>query len=213
MEKEEILSAYSDYLLDHQERPKSMHHFAKHLEVGEQDIYAHFASFEAMESGIMAHFVENARDLTIEQASNDEAFTDQRTQLVTFYLTLVEVLKANRSLVLLLLPKGKEQLQGWKNLKSSKTIFLDYVRNLNIKIEALSFIPSDKVKEKSVELAAWGQFVTILSFWLKDESPDFERTDIFIEKSLKLSFDISDSTILQSIVDLGKFVTQSETVK
>lgn len=210
MEKETILSAYSDYLLDHQERPKSMHHFAKHLEIGEQEIYAHFASFEAIEASIMAHFVENARDLTVEQASSNEAFTDQRTQMVTFYLTFVEVLKANRSLVQLLLPQGKEQLQAWKNLKQAKHTFLDYVRSLDIKIEALSFIPSDKVKEKTLDVAAWGQFITILAFWMKDDSPDFERTDIFIEKSLKLSFEISDSTILHSIVDLGKFVTQNE---
>lgn len=210
MKKDEILSAYSEYLLDHQERPKSMHHFAKHLEISEQDIYAHFASFEAMEGHILAQFVENARDLTVEQASNDEAFSDQRTQMVTFYLTLVEVLKSNRSLVLLLLPKGKDQLQAWKNLKAARKVFLEYIGSLEIQIEALSFIPSDKVKEKTLEVAAWTQFISILAFWMKDDSADFERTDIFIEKSLKLSFDISDSTIIQSIVDLGKFVTQHE---
>ncbi len=210
MKKEEVLSAYADYLLDHQERPKSMYHFAKHLEIGEQDVYSHYASFEAMEASMMAQFVENARDLTIEQASNDESFAEQRTQMVTFYLTFVEVLKANRSLVQLLLPKGKDQLQAWKNLKSAKKVFLEYVNSLDINIEALSFIPSDKVKEKTLEVAAWSQFITILAFWMNDDSADFERSDIFIEKSLKLSFDISDSTILHSIVDLGKFVTHHE---
>lgn len=87
---------------------------------------------------------------------------------------------------------------------------MEYVNSLDINIEALSFIPSDKVKEKTLEVAAWSQFITILAFWMNDDSADFERSDIFIEKSLKLSFDISDSTILHSIVDLGKFVTQHE---
>lgn len=210
MKKERILTAYADYLLDHQERPKSMHHFAKELKVSEQKIYAHYTSFEAIEGGIIAQFVENARDLAVQQGASDEAFSDQRTQMLTFYLTFVEVLKANRSLVLLLLPKGKDQLQAWKNLKTAKKVFLAYVRSLDIKIEALSFIPSDKVKEKTVEAAAWAQFLSILGFWMKDDSANFERTDIFIEKSLKLSFEISDSTILHSIVDLGKFVTQNE---
>lgn len=149
-------------------------------------------------------------DLTIEQAQSDEAFNEQQTQMVTFYLTFVEVLKANRSLVMILLPKGKDQLQSLKNLKSAKKVFLDYVHSLDIKIEALSFIPSDKVKEKTLEVAAWSQFITILAFWMNDDSAGFERTDIFIEKSLKLSFEISDSSILHSIVDLGKFVTQNE---
>ena len=210
MERKEILSTYSDYLLDHQERPKSMHHFAKHLEIDEQDIYAHFASFEAMEASIMANLVENVVDLTVEQAQNDHTFSEPRVQMVTFYLTFVEVLKANRSLVLLLLPKGAEQLQAWKNLKSAKKVFLAYVKALDINAEALSFIPSDQIKEKTVEVAAWSQFKIILAFWMQDDSVDFERTDIFIEKSLKLSFDISDSTILQSIVDLGKFVARHE---
>lgn len=210
MEKDKILSAFADYLLDHQERPTSMHHFAKHLEIGEQEIYAHFASFEAMEAGILGQFVENAKELTIEQGAASEAFTEQRAQMLTFYLTLSEVLTANRSLVLLLLPQGKDQLQAWKNLKTAKKVFLDFVKMIDIKIEALSFIPSDKFKEKTIETAAWAQFLSILGFWMKDDSAGFERTDIFIEKSLKLSFEISDSTLLHSLVDLGKFVTQNE---
>jgi len=210
MEKETLLEGYGVYLLEHQSRPKSMYHFAQHLKIDEQNIYAHFASFDSMESAIMGQFVENARDLALQQAAEDDAFKEQRAQLLTFYLTLVEVMKANRSLTLLLLPKGKDQLQAWKNLKSAKHIFLEYINTLGITIEALSFIPSDTVKDKALEVTAWGQFLSILGFWIKDDSADFERTDIFIEKNLKLSFDIADSNIIQSIVDLGKFTMRHE---
>jgi hypothetical protein len=43
-------------------------------------------------------------------------------------------------------------------------------------------------------------------YWLKDTSPDFEKTDLFIEKSLKLSFDIVDSSVAESFIDFGKFM-------
>jgi AcrR family transcriptional regulator len=201
MKKEDILSAYGEYFLEHQESPKSMYHFAKHLEVEEERIYAHFSSFDAIQAEIIAAFVENAIELTQKQAESDESFSDQRTQLLTFYLTLTEILKGNRSLALLLLPQDKNQLQAWKNLKATKKVFLHFIRGLDIKIDALSFIPSDDIKSKTVDMAAWAQFISIMGFWIKDDSPGFERTDIFIEKSLKLSFELSDSNILQSAVD------------
>ena len=41
---------------------------------------------------------------------------------------------------------------------------------------------------------------------MKDESANFEKTDIFIEKSLKLSFDLTESNVVKSIFELGKFL-------
>jgi hypothetical protein len=45
-----------------------------------------------------------------------------------------------------------------------------------------------------------------LKFWLDDTSASFEKTDIFIEKSIKVSFDVIDTTPLKSIIDFGKFL-------
>jgi hypothetical protein len=41
---------------------------------------------------------------------------------------------------------------------------------------------------------------------MKDSSPNFEKTDALIEKSVKASFEIIESFPLQSVVDLGKFL-------
>jgi hypothetical protein len=41
---------------------------------------------------------------------------------------------------------------------------------------------------------------------MDDSSSSFEKTDIFIEKSLKTSFDLIDTTPLKSIIDFGKFL-------
>jgi hypothetical protein len=45
-----------------------------------------------------------------------------------------------------------------------------------------------------------------MKFWLDDTSPSFEITDIFIEKSVKASFDLINTTPLKSIIDFGKFL-------
>jgi hypothetical protein len=42
--------------------------------------------------------------------------------------------------------------------------------------------------EKSREEALWLHFLSIIEFWQKDESPSFEKTDLFIEKTIDTGF-------------------------
>jgi len=70
----------------------------------------------------------------------------------------------------------------------------------------LDFVPDHSIKSKALRGMAWLQFMSVLLFWLKDESKGFNRTDVFIEKSLKFSFDLTDSNVISSFIDLNKFV-------
>ena len=45
-----------------------------------------------------------------------------------------------------------------------------------------------------------------LKFWLDDTSSNFEKTDIFIEKSVDTSFEFLEVKPLKKLVDLGKFL-------
>ena len=45
-----------------------------------------------------------------------------------------------------------------------------------------------------------------LKFWLDDTSPSFEKTDIYIEKSVKASFELMNTAPLESLIDFGKFI-------
>jgi hypothetical protein len=45
-----------------------------------------------------------------------------------------------------------------------------------------------------------------LKFWLDDTSASFEKTDIFIEKSVNTSFDILNIAPIKSVIDFGKFI-------
>ena len=63
-----------------------------------------------------------------------------------------------------------------------------------------------KIQNKGIEESAWLQFLLTLRFWMDDASPRFEKTDIFIEKSVNTTFDVLDTTPVKSIIDLGKFI-------
>ena len=71
---------------------------------------------------------------------------------------------------------------------------------------ALSFIPNEKFRDNATASGAWLQFCSIVLYWLKDDSKGFEKTDLFIEKSLRLSFDLTESRAVESFIDLGKFM-------
>ncbi|MFB0910922.1 MAG: TetR/AcrR family transcriptional regulator, partial [Flavobacterium sp.] len=46
-----------------------------------------------------------------------------------------------------------------------------------------------------------------------DVSPKFEKTDIYIEKSVNLSFELMDTAPLDSLIDLGKFIFKEKIQK
>ena len=41
---------------------------------------------------------------------------------------------------------------------------------------------------------------------MEDDSADFEKTDLFIEKSIAASFELANTKPLKSVVDFGKFL-------
>jgi hypothetical protein len=62
------------------------------------------------------------------------------------------------------------------------------------------------IGQKITSQGLWLQFTAIFKFWIKDDSPNLESTDAFIEKTVQLSTEISNSLPLESIIDYGKFI-------
>lgn len=204
MEKDEILKAYSNFVLEKNRRPESVYSFTKYVEIEENKFYDHFSVFEELEQEILNSFVQNAVDLTTKEQKKDSE--GPKESLLTFYFTLAEVLKANRSLVKFILPLEKGELMRFRSLKLGKRTFLKFVDSLQVDAMALSFIPNEKFRDNAIASGAWLQFCSIVLYWLKDDSKGFEKTDLFIEKSLRLSFDLTESRAVESFIDLGKFM-------
>jgi ubiquinone biosynthesis protein COQ9 len=51
--------------------------------------------------------------------------------------------------------------------------------------------------------------LSIIDFWIKDDSKLFEKTDTLIEKSVNTTMDWMARTPLDSLFDLGKFLFQN----
>jgi len=201
---EKIIELYMDYVLQHSENPKSIYIFAKENNFEENDFYQHYTSFENIEKSIFTEFFNHT--LTVLAKSDEYETFDSRNKLLSFYYTFFEVLTANRSYVVYTLQHKKHILKKLKTLRSLRNEFAKYVTNLGIETLELKQEKLEKLQQNAINESAWAQLLFTLKFWLDDNSKAFEKTDLFIEKSVNASFDIINITPLKSVIDLGKFL-------
>ncbi len=200
----DIISLYMDYVLENNEQPKSIYAFAKHNNFEESLFYKHFNSFKAIEKGVFKAFHDNT--LKTLHKSTDYSTYDQRNKLLSYYFTFFENLTANRSYVIYALDKHKKSLKTYTYLSDLKTSFTHYIQELNIDLIDVKQENLDKIQNRGLKETAWLQLLLTIKFWIDDESASFEKTDIFIEKSVNTSFDVLNIIPLKSLIDFGKFI-------
>lgn len=198
-----LITFYMDFVLLHDNKPKTVYAFAKENNFEEQEFYKFFSSFDTLEQSIFQEFFKNA--IKVLNKSEDYLNYNSRNKLLSFYYTFFETLTANRSYVVYAL-KNTTNLKSIKALTLLKTDFTNYVASLDITLLDINQEQFQKIQNKGLKETAWLQLLIILKFWLDDTSSAFEKTDLFIEKSINTSFDIIDKTPLNSIIDLGKFL-------
>ena len=200
----DIISWYMEYVLENNEQPKSVFSFAKHHNFEEGLFYQFFGSFDAVEKGIFKAFFDNTL-IPLSKSGDYENF-DARNKLLSFYYTFFENLTANRSYVTYALEGNKDKMKSLQSLTELKKSFSGYIEGLNIETLDLKEERLEKIQSRGIKESAWFQLLVTMKFWLDDTSASFEKTDIFIEKSVKASFDLIDTTPLKSILDFGKFL-------
>ena len=199
-----IISMYMDHVLQHNQQPKSVYIFTKENNFDESDFYQHFTSFDSLEKSIFTEFLNNT--LHVLAKSEDYENFDARNQLLSFYYTFFEILTANRSYVIYALEGEKNNFKKLKTLSGLRQEFQKYITNLNIETLDIPQERIEKLQQKAITESAWAQLLFTLKFWIEDQSRAFEKTDLFIEKSVNASFDIMNITPIKSVIDLGKFL-------
>ncbi|MCW4469061.1 TetR family transcriptional regulator C-terminal domain-containing protein [Flavobacterium sp. MFBS3-15] len=199
-----LISKYTDHCLVHGKRPESVYKFAKDNGFEESHFYKHFSSFEALEK----HFFAEMFNHTLEILEKSPAYTEYSgtEKLSAFYFTFFELATANRSFVMFALKEGGTALRNLVKLKELRTAFLPYAEAILEKPFETYGHRVGKVQDAALREGAWLQFLSILKFWMDDTSASFEKTDIFIEKSVKASADLVYNIPLKSVLDLGKFI-------
>ena len=198
-----------EYTLEHNAAPKSVYIFAKKYNFQEEIFYKYFGNFDALEQTIFKTFFDNT--IILLEKSDDYKSYESRNQLLSFYYSFFELLTANRSYVVHALDDNKNNLTKSKSLKALKHSFTKYVESLNIPLLEIKQETLDKIQNTTLKETAWLQLSLTMKYWLKDTSPSFEKTDVFIEKSVNTSFDILNTKPIKSIIDLGKFLYKDKT--
>lgn len=203
--REKIFELYGDYLLNHGEKPKNVYLFAKENDFEEKEFYHYFSGFEQIEREILNHLFTKSWELASEVNSSNEIPTKEK--ILNVYYIFFENLTMNRSLVLSIL--GTHKIQNIKILQNLRETHKQFINTLNFnEWEMIEKAKEDirKFNEKSRQEALWLHLVSAIEFWKKDTSPDFEKTDIFIEKTIDTSFELMDNEPLRKVFDLGKFL-------
>lgn len=203
--EDKIFEMYGDYILNHGERPKNVYRFAKDNEFEEKDIYDYFSGFEQIERSMLVKLFNKAVELTWEINDSDDITAKEK--LLNVYFIFFENMTMNRSLVLMIL--GNDKVQSANISAQLKEVHRDFVRTLDFNDWEVINSSKDVVKdfhEKTRAEALWLHLISAIEFWKKDSSPSFEKTDIFIEKTIDTGFELMDNEPLRKVVDLGRFL-------
>ena len=209
--KESIVSMFMNYTLEHNEKPKSVYLFTKTNDLTEAEFYTFFGNLESIDKIIYDMFFERTMEL-LQKDANYETY-DMKSKLLSFYFTFFELLTANRSYVLMSLHQNKNQLKNLAQLASFRTNFKQFIAEITTEEFLIDQEKLQELQEKAIQESAWIQFLLTLKFWMEDSSAAFEKTDIYIEKSVKLSFDLLNIAPINSLIDFGKFIFKEKTQK
>ncbi len=208
MEKDAIRAAYRAHLLRHNAPPTSVFQLTQELGIAESEFYQHYATFGAIDRDIFRSFIDDARARA--EATPEYAAYSVREKLLAFYYTLVEQLKNERSYLTLI-----TQREPFHNrltpvyLQDGKARFEEYVEELLIEGRLTKEVVRRAFLSERYPAGFWVQLLFLLRFWLRDSSPNFERTDEAIEKAVTLSFDLIGRNSFDSAVEFGRFLFRS----
>ncbi len=204
---EKIVADYRDYVLTEGKQPASVYKFCKDYGFKEDEFYQFFGSFDGLEKSIWKGYIDDTRS-KMENDDDYQGFTT-REKILTFYFSLAELLKSDRSFAL-------HQLRSWKKpsvvptfLKGFKVSFKEWINVVLNEGKLSGEIAKRPYLDERYDLLFWMHFMFILQFWSHDESVAFEKTDAAIEKSVNLAFDLVGKGVLDAALDFGKFMYQN----
>jgi hypothetical protein len=200
----QLIELYMNQVLQNTAEPKNVFVFCQENKIVESDFYAFYGSIEALKKDIWVKFFENVNN-TIENDENYLSYSN-KNKLLTLYFSLFEILTLNRSYVVFALKEDKNMLKNLQQLKDFRNHFKSFILDMIDTQSSEEDFKVNKIAKPLYVEGAWVEFLFLMKFWLDDTSKGFEKTDMMIEKAVKATFDVLDTTPIDSLIDLGKFV-------
>ena len=204
-----IIEGYINHILEYGHEPASVFKFAKDLEMKEATFYEYFTSFDAVKKAVWELIFDNTL-YALESQEVYKTYTS-REKLLGFLFTWIEELKERRSYLLAVYSDGSLKDRRFPTeLKGFKSKFKDFANSIVNEGKETEEIAERPYLTDKYHEAMWLQVMFVFRFWLKDDSPGFEKTDAAIEKSVNLAFDLMGKSAVDSFVDFAKFLFQSK---
>jgi len=204
---QQIRTAYLDYVLVNNEKPKSVYSFTKKLKITEAEFYQFYASFESIEKNIWFELTFE----TINTIKEQEVWFQYsaREKMLSFFYSYVENLKNQRSFIIYSLKNYTGKFSTPNVLAGVKPIFENFAEDIiNEGLES-GELAERRFLSKRYKDALWIQFAFILNFWINDDSDGFEKTDEAIEKGINVTFDLFQHSPIDNLFEYGKFLSRN----
>ncbi|HQV36157.1 MAG: TetR/AcrR family transcriptional regulator [Flavobacterium sp.] len=204
LDDNQLVDLYMNQVLQNNAEPKNVFLFCQENKIVESDFYAFYGSIDALKQDIWVKFFQNVKT-TIENDENYVTYSN-KNKLLTLYFSLFEVLTLNRSYVVFALKEDKNILKNLQQLKEFRNHFKNFISEITDTQTTEEDFKVNKITKPLYVEGAWVEFLFLMKFWLDDTSKGFEKTDIMIEKAVKATFDLLNTTPIDSLIDFGKFV-------
>ena len=198
-----ILEAFCETLREHGGPPETVFGFCKKLDIPERDFFREFSSLEALERAYWEQIIDSV--IVAVESGDEWSGFDARQKLLSFLYAFCEESLNHRSIMLSRLLK-LGALARPVYLKDFESRFKRFAKTILDEGLAAGDIANRGPFTALYPDALYTHFRSVIDFHLKDESRGYERTDAFIEKSAAVAFDLVRTQILDSALDLARFL-------
>lgn len=199
---------YLKILLKTGKEPITPFSFADEIGIEEDQFYTHYNTFKALEKDIWLDIFQHVK-AGLDADSEFGSYTG-REKVLSFFYTLVEVYKLNRSLVMFRMADlPRQNIDPWFLEKFKEEFTGLFTSILGDAFESDEVVSRPMVSDRYKD-ALWIQLLYISRIWVNDDSDEYQITDAGIEKSVNLAFELMRKGPVDLLIDFAKFAYQNK---
>lgn len=199
-----LFEIYRHTVLETGSPPPSVYAFCKEAGIEEASFFEEFSSLDSLEGEIWAERIDHV--VGILSSDPEYAGYPPREKVLAFLYTFLEAIKGHRSWFLVRFPR-KMTDRDPAVLNRFRERFHDWANPIAAEALAdrgpLKRLNPDRLLKKTL----YFHFRTVVKYYLEDDSPGFEKTDAYVEKTVRLLFDLVETNLPDSAVDLFRFLS------